>query len=687
MGGSQSVLEKQASRFRKEEVKGETAVFRSCDISLDAPLPDKFRGTVGTMLESFEYILFKLFRVVRKKYGPKPLYGSREKLADNKFGKYIWKSYDEVYDIVTSLAKTLIERELCAKVEEGDYKTSTLGLFCKTREEWVLSWIASWYMGGCVVPLYDTLGEESVMWIIQQAELKTVVTNVPYITRLVKLKKEGKIDNLKNIITLDDISPEEAKDVEGCGIKLYRFQECIENGRKSKVVLKPDVKPETLATLCYTSGTTAKPKGVMLTHRNYISMSVGVDGLNFIDFTNGESCICWLPLAHVFEQFTVAVCMAAGIKTGFYSGEVSRLVEDLQELKPQYFGSVPRVFTKIFEKTNKEVSKLTGFKKWIYNKGVTAKINYLKSTGSSIYSFYDRFVFSKTRNAVGGKVILVFLGGAPISPEVLQMSRIWLCCNIVQGYGQTETTGPILAQRYDDIYPCSIGSTLIHAEGKLIDIPEMGYKSTDTTDGKPTPRGELLVRGGAVSPGYWRNPEMTKATFTEDGWVHTGDVGKISPYGHVTIIDRKKNLFKLAQGEYVAPEGLENIYQLSPYVAQIFITGNSYKNFVVAIIVPRKDTMASWAERKGIAKDYDAIKKNDEFKLDLLKDLARIAKDEERNGFEVVKNVYLTDVEFSVENDTMTPTQKIKRYEAEKMYKKEIDGMYSQPPINLKSTT
>eukprot|EP00826_Nyctotherus_ovalis_P041418 TRINITY_DN4161_c0_g2_i1.p1 TRINITY_DN4161_c0_g2~~TRINITY_DN4161_c0_g2_i1.p1 ORF type:complete len:436 (+),score=116.66 TRINITY_DN4161_c0_g2_i1:73-1380(+) len=425
--------------------------------------------------------------------------------------------------------------------------------------------------------------------------------------------------------------------------------------------------------------------GVILTHKNYISMAAGVDALKFIEFSHDQCCICWLPLAHVFEQFTVAVCLVAGVKTGFFSGEASRLVSDLQELKPQYFGSVPRVFTKIYEKTNKEIEKLSGFKRWIYNKGVAAKLDYLRSTGNSTYSFYDNLVFSKTRNAVGGKLLLVFLGGAPISPEVLQMSRIWLCCNIIQGYGQTETAGPILAQRNDDIYPCSIGSTLIHAEGKLVDIPEMGYRSTDTTDGKPTPRGEIMVRGGAVSPGYWRNPEMTKETFTEDGWIHTGDVGQISPWGHVTVIDRKKNLFKLAQGEYIAPEGLENLYQLSSFVSQIFVTGNSYKDFLVAVVVPREDTMAMWAERRGLPINFEAICKNENFKVDLLKDLARIGREENRNGFEIVKNVHLTNEQFSVENGLMTPTQKIKRFEAEKAFKKEIDEIYSQPPINLKA--
>jgi len=585
---------------------------------------------------------------------------------------------------VTNLAKTLIERDMCTEIKEGKYNTRTLGIFCKTREEWVFTWMASWYIGGCVVPLYDTLGEDSIVWIIEQAELKSVVTTIPHITRLVKLKKDGKINLLKNIISIEEVSKEETKEIEESGMKLHYLQECIENGKRSKVELKPKVCPDTLATICYTSGTTANPKGVMLTHRNYVSVAEGVSSLEYIEFSYGETCICWLPLAHVFEQFTVVTCLLTGVRTGFYSGNTANLVDDLKELKPEYFGSVPRVFSKIYEKTNNQVSKLSGFKKWFYNKGVDAKLNYLRTSGSTSYSFYDRFVFSDIRNAVGGKLVLIFVGGAPIAPDVLQMSRIWLACKIVQGYGQTETTGPILGQRADDIYPCSIGSTIPNAEGKLIDIPEMNYFSTDTTDGKPTPRGELLVRGGAVSPGYWRNPEITKKTFTEDGWVHTGDVAKISPWGCLTIIDRKKNLFKLAQGEYVAPESLENIYQLSSYVGQIYVTGNSYMNFVVAIIVPRPDRMADWAKKKGLDVNYDVIIKNDEFKLDVLKDLARIGIESNKNGFEIVKNAYLTNEQFSIENDTMTPTQKIKRYNAEKKYKKEIDEMYTRPPLNLK---
>ena len=239
--------------------------------------------------------------------------------------------------------------------------------------------------------------------------------------------------------------------------------------------------------------------------------------------------------------------MALGVRVGFISGDVKNLLDDLQVLKPEYFGSVPRVFNMIYEKTNKEIAKLTGFKKWLYNKAVESKRAALRSTGCNNHAFYDRILFNKIRKVLGGNEILIYLGGAPLSPEVLEMSRIWLCCYILQGYGQTETTGPIMVNRFDDLYPGSIGSTLIHAEAKLCDVPEMEYYSTDKTDGVLTPRGEIMIRGGAISPGYWREPKLTKETFTEDGWVHTGDIGKLSPWGNLTVIDRKKNIFKLSQ--------------------------------------------------------------------------------------------------------------------------------------------
>jgi len=541
MGNSQSAFP-QISHFSNTQSQGESPAFRSIHIPLDTKLPDTLKGGISTLLQCFE--------TQREKFGTRPLYGTREKLKGS-LGKYQWKTYDEVYHICTSLAKAFEKLALLNTVEYAGYKQKTIGVFCKTREEWLYTWIACWYSTACIVPLYDTLGEESIEWIVRQTELRCVVTTTPFVQKLCRLKIEGKLDSLKSVILLDPLKKEEEQEIIKAGLTQYNFLDCLNIGTKSEIKLHPEITTNSLATICYTSGTTSRPKGVMLTHRNYISMACGITSLPFIKPKLDDSCICWLPLAHVFEQFAVVVMLVMGVKVGFFSGDVAKLADDMQVLKPQFFGSVPRVFNRIYDATLAEVAKLKGIKKMLYEKGVETKRKALRETGKYTHWFYDKFVFSKISAKLGGNVGLIFVGGAPLTPEVEEMSKIWLGCIIVQGYGQTETTGPILAQDNYDTYPCSIGSPIGHAEAKIVDVPEMKYFSTDNTNGQLTPRGELWLRSPAVAAGYWREPEMTAETFTKDGWVKTGDIVVMAPSGHIVIIDRKKHIFKLAQVFFV----------------------------------------------------------------------------------------------------------------------------------------
>jgi long-chain acyl-CoA synthetase len=376
---------------------------------------------------------------------------------------------------------------------------------------------------------------------------------------LAKLKTAGKLNTLKAVITVDDATQEENDAVVKAGLEIFTYKNLLEIGQKSSMVLHPIVTPDSLAMICYTSGTTSKPKGVMLTHMNYTAMAEGISNLTFFRPLPDEIILCWLPLAHVFEQFVATISMATGVRLGFYSGDVAKLVDDLQFLRPQYFGSVPRVFNRIHENMTKTVQALTGFKKYLYNKGVASKLNRLRTTGVYTHGFYDRFVFNKVRERFGGRIRLVFVGGAPFTADVQEMSRIWLSCAVAQGYGQTESTGPSWVQEHDDVIPGSIGRPMVNTEGKLIDIPEMNYLSTDMENGKSIPRGEIMVRGPSVALGYFKDPELTKETFEPDGWLHTGDVGRLLPPGNMTIIDRRKNIFKLQQVNINLSENRENI--------------------------------------------------------------------------------------------------------------------------------
>ena len=264
---------------------------------------------------------------------------------------------------------------LCPTIETEGRRLRVIGIYCKTREEWMTTWIASWYLSGCVAPLYDTLGDDSIEWIVKQTELQTIVTTTPFIGKLAKLKKAGKLELLKTIITIEEPTKDELELIAQTNVKLLRFSECLEIGKKSSIILKPEVTADNLATICYTSGTTSMPKGVMLTHGNFCAITEGIRGLSFFNPKHGNSCISWLPLAHVLEQFVCSLTLSLGMKTGFYSGDVTKLVDDLGMLNPHLFGSVPRVFNRIYEAINKTTKELTGFKKYLYNKGVAAKLS------------------------------------------------------------------------------------------------------------------------------------------------------------------------------------------------------------------------------------------------------------------------------------------------------------------------
>lgn len=483
---------------------------------------------------------------MREKMGKKPLYGTRHKQANGSLGPYEWKSFDEIGREAVNLAKACQSLDFCPIVEAEGRKFKTIGVYLKTREEWLVTWFASWYLSGCVVPLYDTLGDDSIQWIVQQAELKTILTTTTFVGKLAKLKAAGGLKTLQFIISVDEPTEEEKIAATNAGIKVFGFKECLEIGEKIKEDLHPKVTPDSLAMLCFTSGTTSRPKGVMLTHRNYISLCEGVRCISYYQPVVGDTGLCWLPLAHIFEQIVACFMLATGVKLGFYSGDNMKLVEDIQLLHPNYFGSVPRIFNRIYEATKKSTDSLTGYKKYLYEKGVATKLANLRKNGCYTHKIYDLLVFKKIRNTLGGKMKITFVGGAPFAPEIQELSRVWLSCIVIQAYGQTETTGPVFNQGELDNIPGSVGMPFCNVEAKLIDIPEMNYLSTDKTDGKNTPRGEILVRGPACSLGYFKEPELTKETFSE-GWVHTGDVGMLFPGGQLKLIDRRKNIFKLAQ--------------------------------------------------------------------------------------------------------------------------------------------
>jgi len=273
-------------------------------------------------------------------------------------------------------------------------------------------------------------------------------------------------------------------------------------------------------------------------------------------------------------------------------------------------------------------------------------------------------------------------GSAPIADPVMQFLRCAFSTHVVEGYGQTEATATVTITPLDDQKSAgNVGIPVVCSDVKLVDVPDMGYTSKDIVKGIPAPRGEIWVRGTNVFSGYYKNPERTAESLDEQGWLHSGDVGMWLPDGTLKIIDRKKNIFKLAQGEYIAPEKIENVYGRCKYVAQVFVYGDSLQSTLVAVVVPDEENLKEWHKINKIPVNgtgLQALIQHPTVNPMIMAEMAAVAKAGKLQGFEMVKAIYLHHDLFSVQNNILTPTFKLKRDYARKVFEREIAALYAK---------
>jgi long-chain acyl-CoA synthetase len=411
----------------------------------------------------------------------------------------------------------------------------------------------------------------------------------------------------------------------------------------------------------------------MLSNRNLIGLIATIDK-SPIELTYDDVHLSYLPLAHVLERVVFIGLMAQGAQIGFYQGDVLKIKEDLLELRPTLFVSVPRLYTKLYDTIQGRLSEATGLKKKLANMAIKSKMNNLQKTGSVKSCLWDKIVFNKMKAALGGRVRICVTGSAPISKEVMNFLKIAFCCPIIEGYGQTETTAASCCTLPNDPETGHVGGVLPSSFLKLVDVPDMDYLHTDKKDGETYPRGEICFKGSGNFEGYFMEPEKTKETIDKDGWVHTGDIGEIQPNGALRIIDRKKNIFKLSQGEYIAAEKLELLFAKSPLIAQVFVYGDSLQSYLVTIIVPdRLEVEKNHGDKIG---DYHEHINSDEFKKKILVWFQVVKKEEKLTSLEIPKKIYCTEDEFKVEDGTLTPTFKLIRAQSKKKFIDEIREMY-----------
>jgi long-chain acyl-CoA synthetase len=329
-------------------------------------------------------------------------------------------------------------------------------------------------------------------------------------------------------------------------------------------------------------------------------------------------------------------------------------------------------------------------KKKIFDAGLAAKREGLKR-GHLKHALYDRLIFNKIKKGLGlDQVRLMVSGSAPLSDTVMTFYRCMLGVFVVEGYGQTEGAGCTTVGTPDDMITVGhVGGPAGACEVVLFDVPEMGYLHTDTNNRGQAcvGRGEICFRGPNVFKGYYKDEEKTRETIDDEGWLHSGDIGLWRLDGSLQIIDRKKNIFKLSQGEYVAPEKIENIVSPSPLIAQCFVYGDSFQSALVAIIVPDEDPVRNWAASfdESLANaPFETICKSEKLKKAIMSDIRRLSKENKLNGFETVKAIHLDSFPFSVDNELLTPTFKLKRQKARDRYETEIAKLYAglPPPMS-----
>ncbi|OJJ53987.1 hypothetical protein ASPSYDRAFT_94481 [Aspergillus sydowii CBS 593.65] len=604
------------------------------------------------------------------------------------WGQYQWMSYATVQKRRTEFGSGLVElhhKHNC--VRPGQYG---VGLWCQNRPEWQITDLACMSQSLYSVSIYDVLAADATEYIINHAELSCVVASLPHIPTLIKLKPV--LPNLKIIVSLDSLDAGEqaghskrallesmAADHD---LMIYSMEEVEALGAAANRPCNPP-KPSDIVTINYTSGTTGAPKGVVLTHENAVAATTGA--LVSIPQARNDTFPSYLPLAHIFERLIEHAALWSGARIGYFHGNVLELVDDLKLLKPTGFVSVPRLYSRFGTAIRAATTEAPGFRGTLSKHIVSAKTANLKNPDPSKatvkHALYDRIWAKKVAAAIGLENVKTMVSGsAPLDPSLHNFLRVAIGADFSQGYGLTETYAMASAQSSSDISSGNCGRVAPCTEVCLLSLPDMEY----SVDDKPFPRGELLIRGPNVFKEYLKNPEETAKAVTEDGWFQTGDVAKIDDKGRIIIIDRRKNVLKLAQGEYISPERLEGIIMSElGYFAQAYVHGDSVQTFLVGIFGVQPDMFATFASkvlgRTIEPTDLTAIKsvlQDDKIKKAVQKDLERVAKKHKLAGYERVKNCSLMVEPFSVENDLLTPTLKLKRPPVVKKYRQLLDQLY-----------
>ena len=571
---------------------------------------------------------------------------------------YQYQTYAEVQERITNFGSGLIKRGHI--VGQGTF----VGIASKNCPEWVIVEESCHAYSQVLVPLYDTLGQEGIEHIVAQANTEVIVLSNDKFAERFKIVAGTKIPKL--VVKIGTVTEEETALATEQRMELVSMATIEEEGKNARADHIPP-RPDDLATICYTSGTTGKPKGAMLSHHNLASNAAGAMTVlhQHVPCNEHDFYLSYLPLAHVFERSMQISLTMHGAKICFFQGDIRLLLDDIAACRPTIFVSVPRLLNRIYDRTMALVNS-SSLKRKLFNMGMRSKQADIRRGIVCNTTIWDKLVFKRIQASLGGRVRLVASAAAPIDTEVLNFLRCSLGCYVIEGYGQTEAGAGTTLQFPSELNLGNVGPPLPCNMIRLIDVPDMNYYASNG-------EGEVCFKGPNIFKGYLHDEAKTREVLDSDGWLHSGDIGKWTEFGCLKIIDRKKNIVKLSNGEYIAPEKIEGCYTRHPAVIQAFVHAHSLYPFPVAILVADPDTFVGWAEKRGVKGSIEDLCKNQNLVKAIVAELDADAREHGLNTFERIKQLCIISDQFTIENNLLTPTLKLKRNEIAKTYQEAID--------------
>ena len=659
------------------------AVHRAPSLPASSPLLSTVTGFPSVLTTH------DVFQTACASFSSRPYVGTPSLSPEGKV-VYTWETYGEIKVKADAFGNALSARAI-----------SVLGIMAVNTPEYLVAERGAAGVSAVVVPLYDTLGPEILGYCTQLVGAHAVLAQHAHLEALISTRAAPFVIAIAEHVDDNIVSLGAA-----AGVEIVTMAQFLAEGLAAPpeaVGYRPP-RPTDIARINFTSGTTSRPKGVMLTHGAIVATLAGAVDAGF-DIRHTDVHVSYLPLAHVFEAMVQVGITLHGAAIGFYRGSTKTLVDDIKAVRPTVFCSVPRLLEKIADSITSKATGAPGcvgsLKAKLFAKAMAAKTKKMSRPAdpSLKHGLFDALVFKKARAALGGRVRLMVTGSAPLAPSVISFLRIAFSCDVVEGYGQTESCAAVTLTPPGDYSTGGVGFPLPSAEIALATVSSMGWYAVETEEDLATVRasvdpkarmgGEVCIRGPQVFPGYFKNPGKTGETLDAQGWLHTGDIGSWLPSGQLAIVDRKKSFFKLSQGEYVSPEKIEAVLGRIPLVAQSWVTGRRLAASLVALVVPEEEPAFDLANAQGIpGESLEALCESDAFRDAVMELIRSSAKEVGAHGkpqlasFEIPGAIFLLPSPLTPDQhpDLLTPTFKLKRSRLASHFADQVDQAYTRNP-------